>query len=62
MTELFGGFPYDFYQGYNEVFLLDSGYKHRRILYGLYHIVNHFNLFGGGYESQVNRMIHQIVH
>lgn len=54
MTELFGGFPYDFYQGYNEVFLLDSGYKHRRILYGLYHIVNHFNLFGGGYESQVN--------
>ncbi|CCH68107.1 Fructosamine kinase family protein, At3g61080 homolog [Richelia intracellularis HH01] len=61
MTELFGGFPCDFYQGYNEVFMLDSGYKNRRILYGLYHIINHFNLFGGGYESQVNRMIRQII-
>ncbi|MHC5833007.1 MAG: fructosamine kinase family protein, partial [Nostoc sp.] len=27
----------------------------------LYHILNHFNLFGGGYDSQANRMIDQIL-
>jgi fructosamine-3-kinase len=61
MTELFGGFPAEFYRGYNEVFPLDSGYKYRKTLYNLYHILNHFNLFGGSYESQANRMIDQIL-
>ncbi|WP_066384563.1 fructosamine kinase family protein [Anabaena sp. CA = ATCC 33047] len=61
MTELFGGFPAAFYQGYNEVFPLDAGYETRKTLYNLYHILNHFNLFGGGYASQANRMIDQIL-
>jgi fructosamine-3-kinase len=61
MTELFGGFSPAFYRGYNEVFPLDSGYEQRKVLYNLYHIVNHFNLFGGSYESQANRMISQIL-
>lgn len=61
MTELFGGFPAAFYQGYNEVFPLDAGYERRKTLYNLYHILNHFNLFGGGYGSQANRMIEQIL-
>jgi fructosamine-3-kinase len=61
MTELFGGFPADFYQGYSEVFPIDAGYQQRKILYNLYHILNHFNLFGGGYASQANRMIEQIL-
>ncbi|OUL26078.1 hypothetical protein BV372_27225 [Nostoc sp. T09] len=61
MTELFGGFPAAFYQAYNEVFPLDAGYEQRKTLYNLYHILNHFNLFGGGYGSQANRMIDQIV-
>ncbi len=61
MTELFGGFPAAFYQGYNEVFPLDAGYEQRKTLYNLYHIINHFNLFGGGYASQANRMIDQIL-
>lgn len=61
MTELFGGFPAAFYRGYNEVFPLDAGYEQRKILYNLYHILNHFNLFGGGYASQANRMIEQIL-
>ncbi len=61
MTELFGGFPAAFYQGYNEVFPLDTGYEQRKTLYNLYHILNHFNLFGGGYASQANRMIDQIL-
>jgi fructosamine-3-kinase len=61
MTELFGGFPAAFYRGYNDVFPLDAGYQKRKTLYNLYHILNHFNLFGGGYASQVNRMLQEIL-
>ncbi|MGD1804479.1 fructosamine kinase family protein [Dapis sp. BLCC M126] len=61
MTELFGGFPNAFYRGYNEAWPLDDGYKQRKILYNLYHILNHFNLFGGGYASQAERMIQQLL-
>ena len=61
MTEVFGGFSAAFYQGYNEVFPLDDGYEQRKHLYNLYHILNHFNLFGGGYDSQANGMISRIL-
>jgi fructosamine-3-kinase len=61
MTELFGGFPASFYRGYNEVWALDSGYQKRKIFYNLYHILNHFNLFGGSYQSQANQMIDRIL-
>ncbi len=61
MTELFGGFPAAFYRGYNEVFPLDEGYKKRKTLYNLYHILNHYNLFGGGYGSQANSMIQEVL-
>ncbi|MFE4107851.1 fructosamine kinase family protein [Almyronema epifaneia] len=61
MTELFGGFPASFYQGYNDAYALDPGYARRKVLYNLYHILNHFNLFGGGYGAQANRMIDQIL-
>jgi fructosamine-3-kinase len=61
MTELFGGFPSAFYQGYQQVYPLDTGYEKRKILYNLYHILNHFNLFGGSYQSQANGMISQLL-
>ncbi len=61
MTELLGGFPASFYQGYQQVLPIAAGYQQRKIIYNLYHILNHFNLFGGGYESQANRMIEQIL-
>lgn len=61
MTELFGGFSPAFYRGYNEVWPLDSGYQKRKTLYNLYHVLNHFNLFGGGYSSQANRMIQELL-
>ncbi len=60
MTELFGGFPAAFYQGYSEGSPLDAGYQSRKTLYNLYHILNHFNLFGGGYGQQAQQMIQQI--
>ncbi len=61
MTELFGGFPSEFYQGYNQTFPLEADYKQRKVLYNLYHILNHFNLFGGGYESQANQMMRSLL-
>jgi protein-ribulosamine 3-kinase len=53
MTELFGGFPSEFYASYNEAFPLPDGYAVRKNLYNLYHLLNHLNLFGAGYLGQV---------
>ena len=61
MTELFGGFPARFYQTYQEAWPLDPGYKIRKTLYNLYHVLNHFNLFGGGYASQAEHMIDSLL-
>jgi fructosamine-3-kinase len=61
MTELFGGFPAAFYRGYQETRAIPSDYQVRKTLYNLYHILNHFNLFGGGYAGQAQRMIQQIL-
>lgn len=57
MTELFGGYPADFYAAYRAAWPLDAGYEVRRDLYNLYHILNHANLFGGGYAARAHRMI-----
>ncbi len=53
MTELFGGFDRSFYSSYNEAWPLEPGYAVRRDLYNLYHMLNHLNLFGGGYAGSV---------
>jgi len=57
MTELFGGFPTQFYRAYDDAFPLDNGYAIRKKLYNLYHVLNHLNLFGAGYLAQARRMI-----
>ncbi len=61
MTELFGGFGNRFFEAYNEVFPIDPGYPRRKTLYNLYHILNHFNLFGGGYGQQADSMIDHLL-
>ncbi|MGF1492082.1 MAG: fructosamine kinase family protein [Microcoleaceae cyanobacterium] len=61
MTEVFGGFSSAFYEAYNATWPLEPGYKRRKILYNLYHILNHYNLFGGGYASQAESMIQQLL-
>jgi protein-ribulosamine 3-kinase len=53
MSELFGGFAAEFYAAYNAAWPLASGYEQRKPLYNLYHLLNHLNLFGGGYLAQV---------
>lgn len=50
LTELFGGFDYSFYGAYNEIYNL-YGYKDRKDLYNLYHLLVHLNLFGPSYLS-----------
>jgi protein-ribulosamine 3-kinase len=61
MTELFGGFGRDFYAAYREAYPLDAGYAVRKTLYNLYHVLNHLNLFGGGYLSQAQGMIDRLL-
>jgi fructosamine-3-kinase len=60
MAELFGGFPESFYAAYREAWPLDAGYEKRKMLYNLYHVLNHFNLFGAGYLGQAQRMIEKL--
>jgi fructosamine-3-kinase len=57
MTSLFGGFDSRFYQAYNEAWPLEPGYEERRDGYNLYHMLNHLNLFGGGYASSVRSIL-----
>ncbi len=62
LTELFGGFPARFYDAYSAMYPLDvGGYAVRKILYQLYHVLNHFNLFGGDYANQAERMIERLL-
>jgi protein-ribulosamine 3-kinase len=61
MTELFGGFSGDFYAAYREAWPLDAGYVTRKTLYNLYHILNHLNLFGGGYLGQAQGMMERLL-
>jgi fructosamine-3-kinase len=61
MTELFGGFSAHFHAAYREAWPLDPGYALRKILYNLYHVLNHYNLFGGGYAAQAEGMIDRLL-
>lgn len=61
MTELFGGFSADFYTAYRGAFALDAGYEVRKQLYNLYHVLNHFNLFGGGYAAQAATLVDRLL-
>ena len=61
MTELFGGFDRSFYASYEDAWALDGGYKVRKTLYNLYHVLNHYNLFGGGYAAQAQNMIQKLL-
>ena len=53
MTRLFGGFGPAFHAAYREEWPLAHGWERRVDLYNLYHLLNHFNLFGASYLSGV---------
>jgi len=52
MMMLFGGFSARVYDAYDEAWPLSGGWRERSDLYSLYHVLNHFHLFGGGYGAQ----------
>jgi len=57
MTQLFGGFSNVFYEAYNRSFPLSKGWEKRVDVLNLYPLLIHVNLFGGGYISQVRRIV-----
>jgi fructosamine-3-kinase len=61
MTRLFGGFGNAFYTAYHSTWPLDQAAGTRRTLYNLYHVLNHLNLFGGGYGEQAQSMIDRLL-
>ncbi len=61
MTYIFGGFDADFYASYQNAFPLDDGFAVRKTFYNIYHIINHLNMFGGGYHGQAINMLKQVL-
>jgi fructosamine-3-kinase len=49
MLTLFGAPPGEFFVAYESEAGIDSGWRERAALLNLYHLLNHLNLFGGGY-------------
>jgi len=61
MTKLFGGFRKEFYEEYHKIFPIKNGFEKRIIIYNFYHILNHANMFGGGYLKQVKDYVKAIL-
>ncbi|HLS81959.1 MAG TPA: fructosamine kinase family protein [Steroidobacter sp.] len=61
MTHLFGGFGPAFHAAYQDAWPLAAGADVRMTLYNLYHVLNHYNLFGGGYFEQAGAMIDRLL-
>ncbi len=61
MTRLFGGFGRRFYEAYLGSAPLPAGHAVRAELYNVYHMLNHANLFGGGYVQRSHAMIRRLL-
>jgi fructosamine-3-kinase len=61
MTTLFGGFPGDFHSAYAAAWKPHDGYAARRDLYNVYHVLNHANLFAGGYVRQAQELVERVL-
>lgn len=60
MTELFGPFDEAFYQSYHKTYPLQQGYEKRRDIYNLYHLLNHWKLFGEIYRRKSFAVLEEI--
>ena len=61
MRNLFGGFGKVFFVEYHRIFPIKNGFEKRIIIYNFYHILNHANMFGGGYLNQVEDYVKAIL-
>lgn len=57
MTKLFGGFPIEFYRGYNDVYPLEKEWPERLRYAQLYPLLVHAILFGGHYIGNVRAIL-----
>jgi protein-ribulosamine 3-kinase len=60
LTYIFGGFPTPFYHAYHEIRPKSEGFARRQKVYQLYHLLNHFNLFGKSYTQSVESCLGEI--
>ena len=60
LTNIFGGFPTPFYHAYHEIRPKSEGFARRQKVYQLYHLLNHFNLFGNSYMQSVESCLGEI--
>lgn len=56
-TELFGGFPKQFYEAYNDMHSLPPNYRDTKEIYQLFYLLVHLNLFGESYGRAVDRIL-----
>ncbi len=59
MMELFGGYSETVYRAYQQIRPLQDGWRDRLPLYSLYHVMNHYNLFGGHWGRQAFDIVRQ---
>ena len=52
LMAMFGGYSARVWEAYREAFPLEADWRERQDLYMLYHYLNHYYLFGGGYGAQ----------
>lgn len=61
MARLFGGFRQEFFDAYETVRSSEAGEAERFLVYQLYHLLNHYNLFGSSYLEQCTKQIGKIM-
>ncbi len=60
MTKLFGGFGRAFYEAYHSAWPLADGCEARQLIYQLYHVLNHLNLFGVSYLARAIQLMRSL--
>ena len=61
LARLFGGFSETFFEAYESVRPALQDEEDRLLVYQLYHLLNHYNLFGSNYLDQCIRQIGKIM-
>ncbi len=56
-SEMFGGFSTEFYETYFSTRASSKNYAQKKKIYNFYHLINHANIFGGSYCSQVSHQL-----
>lgn len=57
MSQLFGGFRPEFLTTYQEIYPLAKDWEERLLLYQLYYLLVHLNIFGESYGESVDRIL-----